>query len=199
MNIEGFVVDKEYFNLSNFHDLPVNSSDNVATIWPSSEYCIHIAMGYHDMNKARENIYNRFKALGYTFYSYISPQAYVSPDATLGDNNFIMDGSSIQAGVTLKDNVAVWSNAVIGHHSTIAENSWIVSSASIAGSTNIGKNCFVGMDATIGHEITIGDNCLIGAGAVITKSTEANGVYIAQDTERFRLETDYFLKMTKMK
>ena len=79
------------------------------------------------------------------------------------------------------------------------DHCYIAGQAVISGSTTIEPYCFIGVNATIGHEITIGRESFIGAGALITKSVEARSVYIAPDTPKYRLDSDSFLRITKMK
>jgi acetyltransferase-like isoleucine patch superfamily enzyme len=69
----------------------------------------------------------------------------------------------------------------------------------ISGSSVIEPYCFIGVNATIGHEITIGRESFIGAGALITKNVEPKSVYIAPATAKYRLDSEMFLRLTKMK
>lgn len=66
-------------------------------------------------------------------------------------------------------------NAVIGENCTIR-------GGTVIGSTNkgvpiLGDNVNMGVHAIIIGNVQIGNGCVIGAGAVVTKSTEPNGVY----------------------
>jgi maltose O-acetyltransferase len=40
----------------------------------------------------------------------------------------------------------------------------------------IGDNVWIGMNAVVLKGVTIGDNCVIAAGAVVTKSFDANSL-----------------------
>jgi serine acetyltransferase len=51
----------------------------------------------------------------------------------------------------------------------------------------------------LGHEITVGAESFIGAGSLITKNVEPRSVYITADTPKYRLDSDTFLRLTKMK
>jgi hypothetical protein len=64
--------------------------------------------------------------------------------------------------------------------------------------TKISSNCFIGVNATIGYQIIIGEKNLIGARTLITKNTEPNSVFISQDTEKYRLDSNTFLKLTRL-
>ena len=55
---------------------------------------------------------------------------------------------------------------------------------------------FLGVNATIGNNITIESGNFIGANTLITKNTSEKEVFISKDGEKFRLDTERFLKFT---
>jgi UDP-3-O-[3-hydroxymyristoyl] glucosamine N-acyltransferase len=81
----------------------------------------------------------------------------------------------------------------------VGDHCYIAGEAVISGNTVVGSYCFVGIGANIGHELTIGAESFIGAGTLITKDVEPASVYVAADTPKFRLDSDSFLRLTKMK
>jgi acetyltransferase-like isoleucine patch superfamily enzyme len=50
----------------------------------------------------------------------------------------------------------------------------------------IGNGCWIGAGVTILPGVTIGEGCVIGAGSVVTRSTEANGLYVGMPARRVR-------------
>lgn len=50
----------------------------------------------------------------------------------------------------------------------------------------IGDGCWLGTRVTVLPGVTIGDGCVIAAGAVVTKSTEPNGLYAGVPARRVR-------------
>lgn len=50
----------------------------------------------------------------------------------------------------------------------------------------IGEGVWVGADATILPGVEIADGCVIGAGAVVTKSTSNNGLYVGNPAKRIK-------------
>ena len=129
-------------------------------------------------NRVRENKFNQAKNKGYHLVNYVSSKATVWPDLSIGENCFILEDNTIQPFVTIGDNVTLWSGNHIGHHARINSNCFISSHVVISGGVVIGKNCFLGVNATTNDHISIGDNCIIGSGAIVTKSTSSNGVYV---------------------
>ena len=47
----------------------------------------------------------------------------------------------------------------------------------------------------LGDNITVGKNNFIGAGAVVTKNTENDAVYIIPNTPKYILESHQFVRM----
>lgn len=66
-------------------------------------------------------------------------------------------------------------NAIIGKNCTIRGGA-VIGSAN-KGVPSLGDNVNIGVHAIIIGNVHIGNGCVIGAGAVVTKSTEPNGVY----------------------
>ena len=99
-----------------------------------------------------------------------------SPYTRLGNSNFVC------------------SNTSIGHGCTIGDHCWINSGVSIGGETRIGDACFLGINAAIGDNIVMGDRCYIGANTLISRSTQADEVYISAGGELFPLRSHAFLQ-----
>lgn len=182
-----------------FHGKPVMPFDSVATQYPSDRYGMIVAIGYHDLNVVRRAKYEAAKALGYTLVSYVSPKAGVGDWLRMGDNCIILDNATIEPGVVLGNNVVVWSNALIGHHSTIEDHAWIAGQAVFGGSARLGAGSFVGLGAIVGHEVELGPQTMIGAGALVTKCADPKSVFIAKNTDLFRLDSEKFLKISKLR
>jgi acetyltransferase-like isoleucine patch superfamily enzyme len=121
------------------------------------------------------------------------------PDAVVGENCFVADGVSLEAGARVGDNVALWSNVVVGHHAQIGNHCWIAAGTAIGGGTVIGDRCFVALNATIGNEVVVGADCILGARTLLTKSVADKSVLVEKDTELFRLDSDRFLRMSRLR
>ena len=70
--------------------------------------------------------------------------------------------------------------------------------AVVGGASVVGEGCFVGLNATVGHGVTIGDYSFLGAGTRVLSTAPAKSVFIERDTAKFRLDSDDFLKITKL-
>ena len=94
----------------------------------------------------------------------------------VGENVFINACCHFQdhGGVVIGDSCQIGHNVVFAtlNHGISPEDRHNTYPAPIV----LGKNVWVGSNATLLQGVTIGDNAIIGAGAVVTKSVEANTI-----------------------
>ncbi len=197
--IVAYTVDREHLYKDLHNGKPVIPFEQVQDRYSPSEYRMFVAVGYSNLNKLRAEKYQAAKDKGYSFITYIHSRADVMDASQIGDNCFILEHQSIQAFSTIGNNCFIWSGVLIAHHCTVKDHCWITSEASIAGNSTIGERCFIGINATIGHMIAIGDDCLVGAGALVTKSIGNGSVLISKSTELYKLNSEQFLRITKMR
>ena len=198
-NVVGFTVDQDYIAGSEFLGLPVYEFATIEDVCPPDRYEMFVALSYRDLNKNRACKYSEAKAKKYNLPSYVSSTAGIIGNIKLGDNCLILENQLIQPFVEIGNNVFVWSGVLIGHHCTIGDHCWLTSNASIGGNTTLGPHCFLGLNCTIGHMINIGANSFIGAGAKVLKDVKPKSVFIENGTDLFRLDSDRFMEISKMK
>jgi len=182
--VVAFCVDEKYKESEEFKGLPIVEFERLLDKYPPQQYALFIAIGYTDMNTARELKYTQAKEMGYSFANYISSRATVLTD-NIGDNNFILEDNTIQPFVCIGNNNVIWSGNHIGHHGTIGNHCFITSQVTISGRVNIKDNCFLGVNSTFRDHITIGYKTLVGAHAWISKDTKDFDVYVPRSTELF--------------
>ena len=197
--IVAFTVDGQYLTDTQKLGLPVVPFEDVENKYPPSEFQMFVAVGYQDLNRFRAQKYNEAKQKGYRLASYVSSRASNVGEVEVGDNCFVLEFAVIQPGATVGSNVFIWSGNHVGHHASVGDHCYIAGNVVISGSTKVEPYCFIGVSAILGHEITIGRESFIGAGSLITKNVEPKSVYITGDTPKFRLDSDSFLRLTKMK
>lgn len=197
LEVSGFCVDAAYYNEKELFGIPVFKFEEVEEYMPPKEYKMLVAIGYHKMNRVRETKCQEARQKGYELVSYIHSGADVSNTAMIGENCIILNNVSVEPFAVIGDNVCIYCNAAVAHHSSVDAHVWITSGTVIGGNTQVGKYCFFGINSTIGHNIRIGNHNFVGAGAVITKSTEDDAVYVLPDTPKYRLSTGQFMKLFK--
>ena len=197
--IAAFTADKKYIKKKTFMGLPLVPFNTVHKKFPPKTHKMFVAMSYTNLNSVRANKYLQVKKRGYKFISYISSKSGIIGKVKTGDNCLILENQVIQPYATIGNNVFIWGGVLIGHHSIIGDHSWITSEAAIGGNTVIKPYCFIGMNATIGHMITVGEKSFIGAKSLVIKDAKNKSVYITKSTDLYPLDSDKFLKITKMK
>ncbi|MCI5058107.1 MAG: acetyltransferase [Flavobacteriales bacterium] len=190
--VVAFTVDREFIIEDSFHNLPVIPFDEIAQKYPSKHFDMFIALSYTRMNRLREEKFYEAIGLGYKLVSYISSNVSNYSSHGFGQNCFILEDNTIQPYVKIGDNVTLWSGNHIGHHSVIKSHNFVSSHVVISGHCQVRSNCFIGVNATIGHNVTLDSGTLVGAGAIITKSTEANGVYVPSKSIKLERPSNSF-------
>jgi len=185
-------------SIDSHYGIPVVPFEDIERRFPPESIFFFVAIGYHDLNAVRALKCEEAKAKGYSLISYVSPRADCGSWLNVGENCLILDGVGIQPGVQIGNNVSLWNNALIGHHSVVHDHCWIAAGATLGGVVTLGQRSFVGLNATIGGELTIGEDCFLGATALVVKSAPPRSVFIARSTDKFRLESNDFLTMTRM-
>ena len=195
-DVVGFTVDKKYIIETSIEGLPLVPFENVQEKYDVSKYKMIEAIGTIQMNNVREKKYQEAKEKGYNFVNYIHPSVEIHENLKIGENNIILDHVAIQPYVKIGNSNFLWSNTTLGHGSSMENTNWITSGVVISGDVILKSKCFLGVNATIGHNISIGSENFIGANTLITKNTNEKEVFISKDGEKFRLDTQRFLKFS---
>tara|TARA_B100001250_G_scaffold412252_1_gene442978 strand:- start:1377 stop:2054 length:678 start_codon:yes stop_codon:yes gene_type:complete len=196
IEIIAYCIDKQFRESDNFNGIPIINKEDILEEFSPKDIKIFVALGYHNLNRLREENFKYFKSIGFEFFSYIPDDLRNFP-FKIGRNCLILPGAIIQPHSVIGDNVFIWNDALIGHHSKIGRNSWLTGGVTIGGLSEIGENCFLGLNASVGPSIGIGDNCILGANTLTTRNISSNSVVVQQDTPIHRLNSDQFLKITQ--
>ena len=176
--VAAFTVDGAYVKEDTFVGLPVVPFEEIEARFSPAEADMHVALSYAQMNRLRRTKYEEAKAKGYFLPSYISPKCSYMSQFEPGDNCFIYEDNTVQPYVKIGSNVILWSGNHIGHHSTIEDHNFVSSHVVISGHCHIESFCFLGVNSTLAHQVRLAQGTLLGAGAVVTKNTEPDSVYV---------------------
>lgn len=182
--VVAFTVDKKYIINERFENKPVIAFEEIQKHYNPADCLMFIATSYAKLNRVRETKYNEAKAKGYSLASYISSRCSFLSQYACGDNCFIFEDNTIQPFVKIGNNVTLWSGNHIGHHSTIHDHNFISSHVVISGHCMIKSNCFLGVNATLHNNVTIEENNIIAAGAIISKNTRKQEVWVPAKSMR---------------
>lgn len=187
--IVAFTAHGELVDRAEMQGSPVVPFENLLESHPPDRCALLVGVGFKRVNKARTEVYQQCKALGYEFISYVNSRAYQWGNVEIGENTFIFEANVLQPFVSIGNNCVLWSGNHIGHDTRIGDNCFIASHVVISGNCRVGSSCFIGVNATFRDGIKVADDCVIGAGAVIMKDTEPGGVYSVRSTEAHRLKS----------
>lgn len=197
--VVAFTVDGAHQVKKEMFGRPVLPFEEIVDRHPPDDFKMFVAVGYQDLNRFRARKYTEAKAKGYALISYVSSKASNFGKVELGENCFVLENAVIQPCSRVGSNVFIWSGNHIGHHATVGDHCYLSGQCIIGGSSVIEPYCYLGVNATIGHEVTVGRESFIGARTLLTKSAPPRSVYIEPDTPKFRLDSEHFLRLTKMK
>lgn len=200
MNVTGFTVDDSCINenAKTFCGQPLVPFSSVEKVFDPKEYKIIIAMGFIAMNELRDKKFLEAKSKGYSFVSYIHPSVLLHDDVSIGENCIILDHISIHPGCRVGNSTFISSNVNIGHDCIIGSSNWINGGVMIAGGCEIGQGCFFGVNSSVGHGVRIGLRNFIAANTLINKNTKDNEVYLSEPGQLFRLNSQSFLKFSRV-
>lgn len=172
---------------------PLLHFESIENHYPPCDYDMFVAIGYRQMNGLRKQFCEEARAKGYDLLSYISSKAtYWNKSNKIGDNVFIFEDNTIQPFVQIGDGTILWSGNHIGHHTRIGAYCFISSHVVISGECSIGDYSFLGVNSTIIDGIFVADHSLIGAGALITKDTVSEGVYVTEKAKKIKQSSHRF-------
>lgn len=184
--IVAFTVHERYVpSPAELRGLPIEPFESLVEHYPPECYAMFVAIGFSRVNRARAEIYEQCKALGYELISYVNSRVAQWGETSIGENTFVFEDNVIQPFVSIGDDVVLWSGNHIGHDCTIGDHVFIASHVVVSGNCTIGPYCFIGVNATFRDGITVAPHCVIGAGAVIMRDTAEGDVYAVRTTELF--------------
>jgi sugar O-acyltransferase (sialic acid O-acetyltransferase NeuD family) len=195
-SVAAFCVDAAYATTDKFQGYPLLPFEGIEKTHSPEEYDMFVAVGYHDLNRLREQKCNEAMAKGYRLISIVSPNSHLPENVQHGWNCFIMPPSLIHPCVTIGNNVFIWSGAMVGHHTQIEDHCWLTSCCNVSGNVQLGANTFLAVNATLGHSVKVGKNCFLGANSLVTRNLEDEKVVIAESSKPIKLNSRQFLRMS---
>ena len=106
-------------------------------------------------NQFRAQVYEKAKALGYTFPNIVASSAYISPYSKMGcgcvvlQNACVQNGASVGNSVLLNAGTEVHCDATVGDYALIYTSSVIRTGATVGKFARIGSNCTICNNATV--------------------------------------------------
>ncbi|MBB3798663.1 acetyltransferase [Xanthomonas arboricola] len=176
--VVAFSVERDFLLRPTLAELPVVAYEELEQRYPPEQYEVFIAIPATQLNRLRTRFFQDMRRRGYRCASYVSSRAFVWRNAQIGANCFLFEGNVIQPFTRIGDNCILWSGNHIGHRTVVQDNVFIASHAVISGYCEIGRGSFIGVNATLSDKVRIAADNIIGAGALVTRHTDAERVYV---------------------
>jgi sugar O-acyltransferase (sialic acid O-acetyltransferase NeuD family) len=119
------------------------------------------------------------------YVTFIHPLAYIAPGVKMGPGCAVLPNASISPGTVLGKGCRVMINAIIGHNNVIGDYCFFAASSCTGAYLKIGDGVFVSLNATIREDLTLANYSTVGMGAVLTKSTGENEIWIGNPAKHF--------------
>jgi sugar O-acyltransferase (sialic acid O-acetyltransferase NeuD family) len=190
--VVAFTVDAEYKKEDVLNGIPVVDFGKVTELYPPSEYEMFAAASFGQINRTRTSMYNKGKALGYRFATYVNSKAFVWHNVEIGENTFIFEENVVQYKVKIGNNVILWSGNHIGHQTIIEDNCFISSHVVISGFCVIGSSSFLGVNSSFNDGVKFGKDSIIGNGTIIVRDTEPGSIYVGSPAKRIKSSYEAF-------
>ncbi len=182
--VVSFCLSKEYIKEDTFKGLPIVCFEDIEKDFSPSDYEFFAPMTARNMNRDRKRIYDEVISKRYSLISYVSSKASVFPGTQIGRNCFILEDNTIQPFTTIGNNTVLWSGNHIGHHGEIKDHVFFTSHVVLSGHCTVDSFCFFGVNSTIRDCTHVAEGTLVAMSAVITKDTDAYGVYMGNPASK---------------
>lgn len=169
--VAAYVLDQKYVQESRFEGKKVVAYEELPSIFAKDEIEILISLGYSQMNRNRQGIFERCKQDGWRIGSYIHSSAQ-NLASSIGEGNLIMDKADLRFHSVIGDGNIILTKTVIAHECTIGNFNYFAGSNHICGCSKIGNRNFFGTNCVLTHQTKIGNSNMIGAGVCLGRSLE---------------------------
>lgn len=192
--VAGFTVDDEFVTEGGVDGYRTVGLSEAINAFSSDTYRVIMAMGYGELNRSRETMFGRLKAMGYGIETYIHPNARVFTDRPVGEGSVVLPGAVIEPHARVGANTMVWSNVTLAHHSSVDDHCWVAAGTVVSGQAKVLRNTFLGVSSTVVNAVTVGEFNIVGASALISRDTKPHSVHLARSAEPFRYSSDDYVK-----
>lgn len=189
-DVVAFTVGGSHVTSDTHLGVPVVPFEDVAVLYPPTEFAMIIAIGFQQVNRVRAEKYVEAKAMGYELLTYIHSKATVWSNLVIGDNCLVMENTVIQPFAVVGNNVILGPGSCVGHHSTIKDHCLLASHVDVSGNVTVEPYCFLGANSTVRDGVTVAEDCVVGANVGIFQDTDARGVYVGARPELLGLPSD---------
>lgn len=139
-----FSVDRAYMQAEQeeFCGCPVFPLETLTCRFPPETCSVMLGIGYTDMNRTRQHLFERCKKMGYTIESYIHPTAIVAENVQMGEGNIILENTVVQPFVTIGKGNLFWYSVSVAHDDIIGDFNTLAGGTTLSGGGSCGGSLF---------------------------------------------------------
>ncbi len=163
----------------------IGCDDDLKLLKQKYDYAL-ITVGQIKSPKARINLFQTLKSIGFNLPIVVASTAHVSKYAKIGEGTIIMHQALVNANVEIGENCIINSKALIEHDCKIGSNCHISTNTTLNGNVEIGDECFVGSCSSFVNGISVSNQIFIGINSNVTKHLDTPGVYVGQPCRKIR-------------
>lgn len=161
------MVTEDGTSVSKNNKTPIISEKAFLNEFNPSEIFLINGIGSISQTTRRSQVFDKYKSLGFFFYSLIHPSSTIATDVIWGDGVTIMAGAIIQTGCRFGKNVLINTRASVDHHCILGDHTHIAPGACLSGNVKVSSKAHIGAGATIIQNKNIGKESVVGAGSVV--------------------------------
>lgn len=192
--VAGFTVDDEFVAKGGIEGYPTVGLSGVVTAFSPDTHRVIMALGYNDLNRTRETLFERLKAAGYGMETYVHPDARIYSHQPLGEGSVVLPGAVVEPHASVGANTMVWCNVTLAHHSSVGNHCWVAAGTVVSGQARVLRNTFLGVNSTVVNAVTVEEYNVVGANALISRDTKPHSVHLARSAEPFRYSSEDYAK-----
>jgi len=174
-NLKAFVAPKQYILEERIDKISVIDEDNFILNYNPSTTIIILGIGSIKKNLVRKLVFEKYKAMGFKFFNYVSSEAQVYSEIN-SEAVLIFASTIIEPNVKIGSNVIFRSSVVISHNCNIENHVFISNGVYAAGNVTIKEQSFIGVRSVIKDSIVIAKRSFIDALSYVHVSTKEDQI-----------------------
>lgn len=168
--VVAYTVDRAYLSGLTFEGRPLVAFEDLEARYPPSTHSMFVAIGYRSM-RARQALFERAQARGYTLPGFISPRAVIPPGFEPGQNNVLLDQVLVEPFATIGHNNVLWSGTIVCHDVRVGDHCYLGARCVLGGGSKIERGSFLGNAVTTIDHVTVAPETQVLPGSVVFQDT----------------------------
>ncbi len=153
----------------------IGRMDDIVSLWERKAFDGAV-IAISTLLKLRNDLFNKFTALGIPFANVIDPTVAVSSNVSIGTGNVIFGFCRIGTCTTIGDNNFISAYVNIEHHNTLGDCCTFGPGLWTSGDVKLGSRIRFGTGIFVEPHIVIGDDSIVASGTVLTANVPPKSI-----------------------